>query len=90
MDLLKAIYADWRLVVNYFQPLRKLLAKEREGTRVGKKYDLAQTPYRRVLTSPDVAKGKKSELEKAYRTLNPVVLNKRIEENLRALGRLPR
>jgi len=31
LDLLEAIYADWRLVVNYFQPVRKLSVKEREG-----------------------------------------------------------
>lgn len=89
-DLLEAIYADWRLVVNYFQPVRKLQAKERVGSKVRKRYDMAQTPYRRVLASPDVPEGSKDRLQETYRTLNPMALRRRIEENLRALDRLAR
>lgn len=37
--------------VNFFQPVRKLLSKERHGARVLKRYDGAQTPYRRLLAS---------------------------------------
>lgn len=90
LGLLEAIYADWRLMVNYFQPVRKLIAKERVGSKIRKKYDLAQTPYRRVLASPNIPAGKKAEAEEVYRGLNPVVLQRRIENHLRALGRLPR
>ncbi len=88
--LLEAIYADWRLVVNYFQPVRKLISKERVGSKVRKKYDLARTPYRRVLAAPDVPEEKKIEAEEIYNTLNPAGLQRRIEANLRALARLPR
>jgi hypothetical protein len=90
LDLLEAIYADWRLVVNYFQPVRKLISKERVGSKVRKKYDLARTPYRRVLAAPDIPEEKKIEAEGIYNTLNPVLLQRRIEENLRALAKLPR
>lgn len=90
LDLLEAIYADWRLVVNYFQPVRKLISKERVGSKVRKKYDLAHTPYRRVLAASDIPEEKKIEAEGIYTTLNPVLLQRRIEENLRALARLPR
>lgn len=59
LGLLEAIYADWRLMVNYFQPVRKLIAKERVGSKIRKKYDLAQTPYRRVLASRTSPRGRR-------------------------------
>ncbi|QAA75905.1 MAG: Mobile element protein [Candidatus Bipolaricaulis sibiricus] len=89
-DLLAAIYADWRLMVNYFQPVRNLIAKERVGSKVRKRYDRAQTPHQRVLAASDVPEEKKVEAEKTYNTLNPAGLQRRIEANLRALARLPR
>jgi len=89
LAVLEASYADWRLYVNFFQPVRKLLAKEREGSKVRRRYDVAQTPYQRVLASADVAAEGKERLREVYRTLNPVALQRRIGESLRALGRLP-
>jgi len=84
-ELLRSIYADWRLFVNFFQPVRKLIAKERKGSRVRKVYDVAKTPFRRVLVRADVDEAEKERLRELYRTLNPVELRRRIEENLRAL-----
>jgi hypothetical protein len=39
LALLEAIYSDWRRFVNLFQPVRKLLRKERVGSKVRKRYD---------------------------------------------------
>ncbi|MGC9529968.1 MAG: hypothetical protein ACP5G2_05040 [Candidatus Bipolaricaulaceae bacterium] len=88
LELLQAIYADWRLYVNFFQPVRKLLLKERVGSKVRKRYDEAKTPYQRVLASPDVSEAEKERLREVYRTLNPVALRRRIGENLKKLWRL--
>jgi len=88
LTLLEDIYADWRLYLNFFQPVRKLVAKERVGSKVRKRYDQAQTPYRRVLASPEVGEAEKGRLREIYRTLNPVVLQRRIEDNLEKLWRL--
>ncbi|MEM3484441.1 MAG: hypothetical protein QXI12_02320 [Candidatus Methanomethyliaceae archaeon] len=33
LALLRAIYANWRLLLDFFQPVRKLIAKERGGAR---------------------------------------------------------
>ena len=85
LRLLETIYRDWRLYVNFFQPVRKLPSKERVGCRVRKRYNEAKTPYRRVLASVDVAEAEKGHLEEIYRTLNPVALRRRIEENLEKL-----
>ncbi len=88
LELLQVIYTDWRLFVNFFQPVRKLVAKERLGSKVRKRYDEAKTPYQRVLTSSDGGEEGKERLRGLYRTLNPVALRRRIEENLEKLWRL--
>jgi hypothetical protein len=41
---LASIYQDWRLYVNFFQPVLKLIGKERIGNQVIRKYDTARTP----------------------------------------------
>lgn len=90
LAVMEAIYSDLRLYVNFLQPVRKLLGKEREDSKVRKRCDVAPTPYQRFLASPDVPEEKKERLRETYQTLNPVVLKWRIDENLRALGRLLR
>lgn len=80
-ELLVAIYADWRLYVNFFQPVMKLVEKHREGSKVSKRYDQAATPFRRVLASPDVSVEDKAALMAIYVTLNPVTLRSRIDAN---------
>jgi len=87
-EVLEAIYCDWQLFLNFFQPVRKLLSKERVGSKVRKRYDRAQTPYQRVLASPLVAEEDKAKLRELYRTLNPIELQRRVHKNLERLRRL--
>ena len=49
LDLLNEIYALLRLGPNCFSPQQKLIAKARHGAKVIKRYDVAQTPYQRIL-----------------------------------------
>lgn len=79
--LLNELYGFLRLYSNFFQPVMKLLEKIRVGSKVTKKYDKAQFPYKRVLLSPDVSKKDKKQLRSEYRRLNPAEL-KRMMENL--------
>src|SRR5579871_209219 len=51
LALLAQYYELLRLYLNFFQPMRKLVAKERHGAKVHKVYDEAATPYRRLLAS---------------------------------------
>jgi IS30 family transposase len=81
LQRLEAIYVDWRLYVNFFQPVLKLVEKRREGSKVTKRYDQATTPYRRVLASPQVRLEDKAALTYRYLTLNPVTLRDRIDVN---------
>ena len=64
--------------VNFFQPVRKLIKKERIGSKVIKRYDEAKTPYRRVLASPDIKDEIKVKLRKEYGMLNPAELKRKI------------
>jgi hypothetical protein len=88
--LIEAIYQDWRLYVNFFQPVLKLVEKRRVGSKVHKRYDTARTPYQRVLESPDVSEEDKERLRQIYAILNPVGLRQRIDANLERLWKRPR
>jgi hypothetical protein len=82
---MNALYEDLRLYVNFFQPSMKLIAKRRVDSKVRKTYDSAQTPYQRVLQSPDVGDACKENLRRVYLGLNPVALRRRIDAHLKAL-----
>lgn len=55
------------------------------GSKVRKRCDLVQTPYRRLLAASDVPE----EQKEIYTGLNPAGLQRRIEDHLRALGGCP-
>lgn len=78
LELLNELYRHLRLYTNYFQPVMKLVSKERDGARVRKKYDPAQTPYRRVLASAQIDQQKKARLKREYEGLNPAELKRQI------------
>jgi transposase InsO family protein len=83
--LLQRLYADLRLYLNYFQPGRKLITKERDGARLTKRYDVAQTPYRRLLASGVLTETAQTQLQAEYERINPVRLKARIDATLEAL-----
>ena len=78
LQLLNELYATLRLYTNFFQPTMKLQSKQRMGSKVSKKYDVAQTPYQRVLAAPQITKQKKQQLRAKYETLNPAALKRKI------------
>ena len=78
LSILNELYVYLRLYVNFFQPVRKLIKKERIGSKVIKRYDEAKTPYRRVLASPDIEDEIKMKLKNQYDMLNPAELKRKI------------
>lgn len=78
LELLNELYRHLRLYTNFFQPVMKLRSKERDGARVRKKYDPAQTPYRRMLAETLIEKKKKEQIKKVYENLNPAELKREI------------
>lgn len=82
---LNALYAAYRLYVNFFLPITKLVAKERHGARVRKIYDAPRTAWQRVLDSPHVSDARKQRLALEYAQLDVVQLKAKIEALLDAL-----
>lgn len=80
LRLLNALYGRLRLYTNYFQPVMKLVSRERNGAKVKKKHDEARTPYRRLMEMPDINPKTKKRLEAEYATLNPAQLKREITE----------
>jgi len=78
VELLNRLYGRLRLYTNYFQPVMKLISKERAGARVRKSYDIAKTPYQRLVGSPEVSKETKAKLRASYEKLNPAALKREI------------
>lgn len=78
LKLLNELYSKLRLYTNYFQPVMKLVEKQRVGSKVKKKYDRARTPYERVIESSEVSAEKKKRLMKEYERINPAQLKREI------------
>lgn len=90
LAMLQSIYQDLRLLVNFFQPVMKLKSKVRTGSKVRKTYEKAQTPYQRVLASPEIEQRVKDELTALYLTLNPAELRRQMSAKLKQLWKLPK
>lgn len=88
LSILNELYSYLRLYSNLFQPVRKLIKKERIGSKVIKKYDEAKTPYRRVLASPDIEDKIKVKLKNQYDMLNSAELKRKITKLQNRLLRL--
>jgi hypothetical protein len=88
LEALNRIYNLLRLYVNFFQPVMKLVSKTRHGAKVHKVYDIARTPYQRLLESCVLTEAKKQELAATYHGLDPVLLLKQINESLECLWAL--
>lgn len=85
---MQRLYGFVRLYVNFFQPVSKLVSKEREGAKVKKCYDRAQTPYQRVVAADVLDEAKRESLARQYERLNPVKLRAQIDEALEVLWKL--
>jgi hypothetical protein len=79
LELLNELYRHLRLYTNFFMPSMKLISKERDGSRVKKRYDKAQTPFQRVMASPHIGRVRKQKLKLQYESLNPAALKRSIQ-----------
>lgn len=68
------------LYQNFFQPVQKLLKKERIGSKIKRTLDTPKTPYRRVMESRKVSREAKRRLRTTYASLNPAELRRRIDK----------
>lgn len=78
LQLLNAIYRILRLYANFFLPVMKLQEKSRSGSKLSRRYDTPQTPYKRLLGHPRVPQEVKDKLIAQYQTLNVVALKREL------------
>ena len=88
--LLGKLYPLLSLQLNFFRPVRKLVAKDRVGARVLKHYDEPQTAYQRVLRSGVLTAEETMNLRLKMAAINPAEVQRRIDAILRDLWRLGR
>jgi hypothetical protein len=82
------LYPLVRDYLNFFQPVRKLTDKTRDGARVTKRYDPARTPYRRLLAAAPLDDAQRAALQDRHRRLNPAQLGRDIDAALALLWTL--
>jgi hypothetical protein len=85
VNQLNAVYAIYRLYVNHFLPVQKLVTKVREGSKVKKVYDDPKTPYQRVLDAPQVNPKDTRKLRAIHAKLDVVKLKRQIDKLMDAL-----
>ena len=85
---LQKVYSLARLQVNFFQPVRRLSEKRRDGARLIRFHDEAMTPYQRMLNSEMLTPAWQAVLNKLYLSLNPLQLSRQIDAETQMLLRL--
>jgi hypothetical protein len=72
--------------VNFLHPVCKLTEKVRRGSRITRRYDAAQTPYRRLLASGVLSRKTERQLTARSAALNPLRLKLELESAQRTLA----
>lgn len=85
---LNVVYALLRIWINQLQPAMKLVGKERDGANVTNRYDVAQTPYRRVLTANVLSEEAQVRIDQEHGSRGPVALRRDLEGACETLWRL--
>jgi len=76
---LNEVYALLDPYVNLFLPMRKIVFKERQGAKIKKRYDIAKTPFKRLIDKEVVTDETKTSLLTQYQSLNPLAIHRQIE-----------
>jgi hypothetical protein len=89
VQLMSDLYAnELSLLFNFFYPCIKLVDKVRIKSSIKKKYDKAQTPYQRLMTSSCLTLDQKKTLQDKFITLDPFGLQKTIQKKLKLIFKL--
>jgi hypothetical protein len=80
LPALNAVYTLAEEYVNFLQPVLKLVEKTRDGPRVRRRYDTAQTPYRRLLSLGNLPAATREYLEIRYEAIRPIHLKTALEQ----------
>ena len=85
VPLMNDLYAnEWSQFTNHFKPTFKLLRREKKDGKTKRIYEKQpQTPYQRLLASPDIPEATKAKLRAQHAGLDPFELKKNIELKLK-------
>lgn len=79
LAVMKELYKNWCLLINYFYPCLRLKSKDRVNAKVIKRYEEAKTPCQRLLESPDVSEEAKQALMERKQSLDLVELKRNVD-----------
>ncbi len=86
MAALERVHDLARDYVNFLHPVRKLREKVRNGARITRRYDVAQTPYRRLVASGVLPRKTQARLKTRSAAVNPLRLKLELESAQRTLA----
>lgn len=79
VDVLNEYYESLCLFHNHFIAVRRTKEKIRVGAYYQRKFEIAKTPYQRVLGSTDVSDENKQKLRAVHESLNMIDLQKKLK-----------
>ena len=77
--VMNELYKNWCLLINYFYPCLRVKSKDRVDSKVVKRYEVAKTPYQRLLESPDIREDVKQNLRKKKQSLDLLELKRNVD-----------
>ncbi len=78
IEQVNRLYEQMWVYYNLFQPVMHLVEKVMEGDKVRRKWDEAQTPYRRLLATGVLTQEQQERLATLYEQTNPLKLREQI------------
>jgi hypothetical protein len=90
-NALNRLYDDLWVYQNFHQPSMRLIEKEfhADTRRIRRRWDVARTPYQRLITSGVLDREAVSRLQAIYERSDPLALRETILRNISALFELP-
>lgn len=82
VDWLNWVYAGLDSYANFFLPMRKVISKQRHGSRVRKRYDQARTPLQRLFNAGVIDPETEELLQNHIQTINPLALRRQLDSLL--------
>jgi hypothetical protein len=85
LDLLNRVWELDGVFTNYLLAQQKLVDKRRDGAKVTKRYDRAQTPYERAMTHREVTELERARMNQVFTQIHMAALSDEIERLLAQL-----
>lgn len=67
-----------RVFTNYLLPQQKLVFKQRNGSKVTKRYDMATTPHQRAIADKNMRKRPIIQMNAEFKRIKPAALSRHI------------